>query len=39
MNKDGWNIDNIYNYTGHLISTIKTSPDKSFEQRYFKKKK
>jgi len=32
MNKDGWNIDNIYNYTGHLISTIKSSPDKSFEQ-------
>ncbi|ORX58566.1 hypothetical protein BCR36DRAFT_409075 [Piromyces finnis] len=32
MNKDGWNIDNIYNYTGNLISSIKTSPDKSFEQ-------
>jgi len=32
MNKDGWNIDNIYNYTGQLISTIKTSPDKTFEQ-------
>ncbi|ORX86370.1 hypothetical protein BCR32DRAFT_290093 [Anaeromyces robustus] len=32
INKDGWNIDNIYNYTGRLISTIKSSPDKSFEQ-------
>ncbi|OUM69661.1 hypothetical protein PIROE2DRAFT_57223 [Piromyces sp. E2] len=32
MNKDGWNIDNIYNYTGQLISTTKASPDKSFEQ-------
>jgi len=32
MNKDGWNIENIYNYSGNLISTIKTSPDKTFEQ-------
>jgi len=32
MTKEGWNIDNIYNYTGHLISTIKNSPEKSFEQ-------
>jgi len=33
MNKDGWKIDNIYNYTGNLISTIKTSPDKQMEQK------
>jgi len=33
MNKDGWKIDNIYNYTGSLISSIKTSPDKSFDQK------
>jgi len=31
-NKDGYSVDNIYNYNGTLISSTKYSPDKSFEQ-------
>jgi hypothetical protein len=31
-NKVGYCVDNIYNYNGNLISSIKYSPDKSFEQ-------